>query len=126
WHDEPCNSRKTESAEGRMLIAIVAPQGVQALDVTGPADVFSEAAIQIGAPCYRVQVIGATSAPVICSSGVVLLPQRTIGDPDESIDTLLVAGAPALRGTGENTDLVAWIARRAPSSRRFGSVCTGT
>jgi transcriptional regulator GlxA family with amidase domain len=109
-----------------MLIAIVAPQGVQALDVTGPADVFSEAAAQIGEPCYRLQVIGTTDAPVICSSGVVLLPQRMIGDPDEAIDTLLIAGAPAQRGTGESTDLVAWIARRAPSTRRFGSVCTGT
>jgi transcriptional regulator GlxA family with amidase domain len=109
-----------------MLVAIVAPQGVQALDVSGPADVFGEAVAQIGAPCYRVQVIAATNAPVTCSSGVVLLPQRTIDDPDEPIDTLLVAGAPVQQATRDSTDLVAWIARRAPTARRFGSVCTGT
>jgi transcriptional regulator GlxA family with amidase domain len=108
------------------LIAIVAPQGVQALDVTGPADVFSEAVAQMGTPAYRVQVIGATTAPVTCSSGVILLPQRTIHDPDEPIDTLLVAGAPARGDASETADLVAWVARRAPSTRRFGSVCTGT
>ena len=109
-----------------MLIAILAPPGAQALDVTGPADVFAEAAAQLAEPSYRIELIGATASPVTSSAGIMLLPQRTIEDPDEPIDTLLVAGAPAFADAMLNRDLVAWLARRAPTARRFGSVCTGT
>ncbi len=51
------------------------------------------------------------------------LPDRTIQDPDEPIDTLLVAGDPSFGAI--DPAITAWIKRRAPEIRRFGSVCTG-
>lgn len=109
-----------------MVIAILALPGVQALDVTGPADVFSEAAAQIGGTSYRVEVIGVSSTPITSSAGIVMLPHRTIQDTDAPIDTLLVTGAPNFKPAMNDGNLLNWIARSARSARRFGSVCTGT
>ena len=42
-----------------MRIVILAPPGVQSLDVVGPAEVFWEAARRLGDPtAYEVQVMG--------------------------------------------------------------------
>ena len=51
------------------------------------------------------------------------LSDRTIYDPDEPIDTLLVGGDPAFDEM--DPAVPAWLARRAPTVRRYGSVCTG-
>lgn len=108
-----------------MLISILAPPGVQAIDVTGPADVFAEAAARIGKPSYRVEIISPNAAPITCSGGIKILPHRTIHDPGEPIDTLIVAGVPSFKAILADHELMTWIAKQAPLARRFGSVCTG-
>jgi transcriptional regulator GlxA family with amidase domain len=76
-----------------MKIVILAPQGVQSLDVVGPAEVFWEAARRLGNPAaYQVQVMGTSDEPVRGTGALRFLPDRTIHDPDEPIDTLLVEG----------------------------------
>ena len=50
-------------------------------------------------------------------------PDQTIGDLDEAIETLLVAGDPSFQDVDPQT--IAWRKRRAPEVRRYGSVCTG-
>jgi hypothetical protein len=51
-----------------MHIVILAPPGVQSLDVVGPAEVFWEAARRLGDPsAYEVQVMGTTTGPA-CST----------------------------------------------------------
>ena len=52
-----------------------------------------------------------------------ILSDRTIYDPDEQIDTLLVGGDPAFDEI--DPAVTAWLRRRAPTVRRYGSVCTG-
>ncbi|MET0312940.1 MAG: AraC family transcriptional regulator, partial [Hansschlegelia sp.] len=107
-----------------MRIVILAPPGVQSLDVVGPAEVFWEAARRLGDPnAYEVKVMGATAAPVCGTGSLRFLPDCTIDDPDEDIDTLLVGGDPSFQEI--DPDIAAWIKRRAPSIRRYGSVCTG-
>jgi transcriptional regulator GlxA family with amidase domain len=107
-----------------MLIVILAPQGVQSLDVVGPAEVFWEAARRLGDPdAYRVQVMGTSADPIHGTGTLRFLPDRTIHDPDEPIDTLLVAGDPSFQKLAP--DVTQWLARRAIESRRFGSICTG-
>ncbi len=109
-----------------MLISIVAPPGAQAIDVMGPIDIFAEAAIRSKTPSYQVEIIGGNAAPITCSAGVNILPRRTIHDPDEPIDTLLVAGVRDFRTAQADWELIRWLTYQAPLTRRFGSVCTGT
>jgi transcriptional regulator GlxA family with amidase domain len=76
-----------------MNIVLLAPQGVQSLDVVGPAEAFWEAARRLGNPdAYRVQVMGTSGEPIRGTGALRFLPDRTIQDPDQPIDTLLVAG----------------------------------
>ena len=107
-----------------MRIVILAPPGVQSLDVVGPAEVFWEAARRLGRPdAYEVKVMGASNAPIAGTGSLRFLPDCTIDDPDEEIDTLLVGGDPSFQEI--DPKVVDWIRRRAPGIRRYGSVCTG-
>jgi transcriptional regulator GlxA family with amidase domain len=107
-----------------MNIVLLAPQGVQSLDVVGPAEVFWEAARRLGNPdAYRVQVMGTSGEPIRGTGALRFLPDRTIQDLDEPIDTLLVAGDPSFQEL--DPAVSQWLARRAPESRRYGSICTG-
>ncbi|WFU31712.1 GlxA family transcriptional regulator [Bradyrhizobium brasilense] len=107
-----------------MRIALLAPPGVQSLDIVGPAEVFWEAARRLGDPnAYTVQVIAGSTHPVLGTGGLRFLADRHIFEPDEPIDTLLVGGDPSF----ETIDpaIVQWLRRRARTVRRLGSVCTG-
>lgn len=107
-----------------MRVVILAPPGVQSLDVVGPAEVFWEAARRLGDnSAYEVQIIGTTEGAVCGTGNLRFLADRTIYDPDEPIDTLLVGGDPSFDEI--DPAVTAWLSRRAPSVRRYGSVCTG-
>lgn len=107
-----------------MRIAILAPPGVQSLDIVGPAEVFWEAARRLGnLSKYDIQIVS-TGAPSIAGTGQLrFLADRTIFDPDEPIDTLLVAGDPSFQDI--DPAVIAWLQRRVPTVRRYGSICTG-
>ena len=107
-------------------IAMLAMPGVQLLDVSGPLDVFAEANSQAGRVVYRLVVLGLSAGPVVSSSGVRLLPDQVIGrGADAPIDTLLVAGCPKAATTRLPAAVVAWLRQTAPTTRRYGSVCSG-
>ena len=107
-------------------IVMVALPGVQLLDVSGPLDVFAEANVQLGREAYRLIVAAGEPGPVRSSSGVRLMPDRIIDrDIEEPIDTLLVAGCPNAAVVPTDGVVVDWLRRRAPTVRRFGSVCSG-
>lgn len=107
---------------GCRRVAILAVDGVQLLDVSGPADVFAEANVQAGAPEYDVHVLGVTPGPVRSSSGIRV---ETDGVLEPSADTLLVAGAPHLHRRARDETLLERLRAAAGTARRFGSVCTG-
>jgi transcriptional regulator GlxA family with amidase domain len=107
-------------------VVIVALPGVQLLDVSGPLDVFAEANVQAGYPAYQLLVAAGNPGPIRSSSGVRLMPDKIIDrDIEEKIDTLLVAGCPNAAEVPADGAVVAWLRRRAPTARRFGSVCSG-
>lgn len=107
-----------------MRIVILAPPGVQTLDVVGPAEIFWEAARRIGdMSAYDVQVMSIGEPAVAGTGQMRLVADRTIHDPDEPIDTLLVAGDPSFQTVDPAT--IAWLQRRVPEVRRYGSICTG-
>lgn len=106
-------------------IALLAPPGVQMLDVSGPADVFAEANRQTGRPVYRVVTVGTAPLAVTASSGMRFLPDTTILDDIGDVDTLLVAGSPDLPTASTDATVVAWMRRQSARARRFGSICSG-
>lgn len=109
-----------------MCIAILALPRVQLLDVIGPADVFAEAARQLGKPrAYREEVVAAGDGPIKGTSGLRLLPDATTSTYRGSPDTLLVAGSPGLESEGQDPALDGWLRAQAESVRRIGSVCSG-
>jgi len=109
-----------------MRIAILAFPRFQLLDVAGPADVFAEAARQLGDPrAYQVKVISAQPGMLQSSSGVRLAVDATVATHRGPIDTLLVAGSPRLEDMASDMPLQNWLRRQARTVRRHGSVCSG-
>ncbi|WP_085586524.1 MULTISPECIES: GlxA family transcriptional regulator [unclassified Pseudomonas] len=109
-----------------MRITLLAFPRVQLLDVVGPADVFAEAAKQLGNPrAYRVEVIGTDKGMIKGSSGLKLSVDQTFETYKGRIDTLLVAGSPHIDEIALNPALQDWLRKQARSVRRIGSVCSG-
>ncbi|MFJ9948372.1 DJ-1/PfpI family protein [Kitasatospora sp. NPDC091207] len=88
-------------------VVVAAFAGVELLDVTGPAEVFSVATRVAGPdrPGYVVQIATADGAPVATSSGVRLMADLTLDAVDGRMDTLLVAGAIDLAHVGHGAAL---------------------
>jgi transcriptional regulator GlxA family with amidase domain len=103
-------------------VHLLAYEGCQLLDVTGPAAVFGAANEGRAAPFYDLAVVSPDGGAVTTNCGVALHSRKIGGRPD----TLLVAGGSAgLAAAMARADLRRWLRRAAPGARRFGSVCTG-
>ncbi|XXJ20596.1 GlxA family transcriptional regulator [Desulfovibrio caledoniensis] len=107
-------------------VVIFAPPPVLELDVTGPLNVF-QAANKIVAGKRGYKVVLATSGPdmnVAGASGCTLVAHRLIGEINDDVDTVLVAGGRgAMRGSAP--EVLDWLRFMAARVRRIGSVCTG-
>jgi transcriptional regulator GlxA family with amidase domain len=107
-------------------IVVVALPGVQLLDVSGPLDVFAQANAQLPSPAYRLLVVGRGRGLIQSSSGIRLVADLSMEEArGEKIDTLLVAGCPTAPDMAPEALTVAWLRDIAPTTRRYGSVCTG-
>src|SRR5438270_5738051 len=111
-----------------LRIGFIGYDGIQALDLIGPADAFTLA--EIGddqgkrQPGYEVVILAASKKPFRSESGIHFQPHATFRNPPP-LDTLIVPG-----GRGARTDRVAgpiaaWISNHARKVRRIASVCTG-
>jgi transcriptional regulator GlxA family with amidase domain len=107
-------------------IVIIVFDGVEALDVTGPASVFS-AANDLRPGSYRISLSTVGGAnEVRSSSGITLGQTMDLGELDPAIDTLLVAGGSEAALFGAiNSGIPSEIAKVSPSARRVGSICSG-
>lgn len=97
---------------------ILAYQGVQSLDVTGPLEVLAAAG-------YPTLVVSPDGAPVRTSSGLQIVPDADVAHAPAKIDTLLLAGGVGARTVAADRVLCEWVAARARGARRVASVCTG-
>lgn len=111
-------------------IGILGFDRLQALDLTGPADVFRSDALAApefsegGTAPYEVVVIGLDGRRFVTSSGLRITAQLTIPTRTE-LDTLIIPGGAGLREPGMADRAARWIESRAPDIRRIASVCTG-
>jgi transcriptional regulator GlxA family with amidase domain len=107
-------------------IAILAFEGVQTLDVTGPWEVLSIANRIAGGDAYSVEVVAPrTREPLRTGSGLAIVPDKTADSVRGTLDTLMVAGGEGVLKAIEDEALVRWVKRTAERSRRTASVCTG-
>jgi transcriptional regulator GlxA family with amidase domain len=103
-------------------LTLLAYDGCQLLDVTGPAAVFGAANDAMGRKVYNLQIVSPDGGAVAANCGVVLMSRRIGGQAD----TLLVAGGSRnQQAVIARDDVRRWLHRAAPRARRYGSICTG-
>jgi transcriptional regulator GlxA family with amidase domain len=108
-------------------IGFLAFDGVQGLDLIGPADAFASDAfheLYPKRPPYKVVVVGLSSRRFHSSAGVEMRAHITVRDHVE-LDTLIVPGGAGLRKPGVAEKAAPWIRANEPRIRRIASVCTG-
>ncbi|MFK0253739.1 GlxA family transcriptional regulator [Streptomyces sp. NPDC090445] len=112
-------------------VVIAAFPGVELLNVTGPAEVFSIATrvAGTGRPGYTVRIATAGGEPVATASGIRLMADLMLDEVHASVDTLLVSGAVHVDDHGVEPVLdggiIDWLRTAAPGHHRLGSVCSG-
>ena len=109
----------------RRIVVAVFP-GVQALDVSGPLDVFAEANAYVSADAgYETFLASADGRAVRTSNGMRIEADLAFADAGGPWDVALVAGGPSLPLAAIDPALLAWLRAVAASSARHGSICTG-
>jgi transcriptional regulator GlxA family with amidase domain len=107
-------------------VAILAFPGVQALDVTGPMDVFSEANLHLEpAQRYQSQVLGTESGALACSNGMLIQPHVRYDAFEGAPDLLLVPGGPGVPQRPPDEHLSAWLQQMGGRAGRVASICNG-
>jgi transcriptional regulator GlxA family with amidase domain len=122
-------------------IVILALDGMQPLDVVGPAEVFSGArrahergAVGAGGARplpYQVTIAGITAAPVQAESGLRIMPDAALArvlaaaGGGGMVDTFIVAGGSGARRAARDPAVTRLVRRAARRARRVASVCTG-
>jgi transcriptional regulator GlxA family with amidase domain len=102
-----------------MKVAIVIFDGVQALDVAGPLDVFAEAnTILSEQQKYEVSLVGPRSGNVTCSNGMQVSVPFGYADLDTQWDLLLVAGGPQLPDAQLSGEMLTWLQKQALHARK--------
>lgn len=105
-------------------IAVLAFDGVQALDVVGPHEVFSTANAVMRADAYDVRVVARNAGPVVSDSSLAIVATEW-PDQRSSFDTVIVPGGSATRRLPPEAPEVAWLSAAAGRTRRLATVCTG-
>lgn len=107
-------------------VAIVVYEGVQALDVAGPMDVFSEANTFLDAgDRYETALIASHRGVLRASNGMRLVADLTFEEATRGFDIILVAGAPTPPLTPPEAPVVQWMRGLPARSSVYGSICTG-
>ena len=122
----PANPGPPPAPSATREVVLLAFDGVEAIDIAGPASAFSQAAL-IAAGAYRVTVASPRGGTVPTSAGFAMADTVPLGTIDRPVDTLIVAGGEeaALRRAIFDAGLGTWLAGAAARSRRVASVCTG-
>lgn len=124
--DQRTHESISRSHHAPRIIGFVAFDGITALDLLGPYEVFATASALCdkGQDLYRTIIVAPAMLPVTSDSGFVFQPSADFSSPIE-FDTLITPGGPGLRRPQTNTLIAEWLRRQAKRTRRMVSVCTG-
>jgi transcriptional regulator GlxA family with amidase domain len=107
-------------------VAVLIHEGVQALDVAGPVDVFNEANNYLGSEDrYETVLVAVTRNPLCASNGIRIMADLTIEEATRGFDIILVAGGPGLPQAEPDPHLLEWVRAAPGRSSIYGSICTG-
>ncbi len=110
----------------KQAVAIVIHEGVQALDVAGPLDVFIEANNFLDSGNeYETLLVAAGREPFRASNGIRMNADLTFDEALGGFDIILVAGGPALPDTEPDPELIRWVQEAPWRASIYGSICTG-
>lgn len=108
-------------------VVIVAFEGAQILDVTGPGEVFAATNRQLGSDAYQVILATVRGGPIGTSCGIVMATAALRRMRPGRGDTVIVAGGEEAPVNAALADQVCldWIRRAHGRVRRLASVCSG-
>src|ERR1700692_816927 len=110
----------------KITVGMVLFPGFQLLDIAGPKDAFAEVRILSQGACeYEMLTIGTTRGSVLSSSGLTVMPDRTIFDPCPHFDTVIVPGGPGVFNASCDETLNRWLVSRASVGRRMAAISNG-
>lgn len=128
------NSGSHSPLSGPHVVVFAMFPGIDALDVTGPAEVFAMTNLVLGANHsgvgrgYEVHLAGERRGPVATSAGVRLHVEELFCEQG-TIDTLVVPGRIRIGAGGPEPQVdpavVAWLREVGPAAGRVASVCVG-
>jgi len=119
------------SAHHPRRVAVIGYDGVQALDIVGPMEVFAMANFHLlqGMPPYEVVLASPAGGAVKSSSagGLVFGETTSLEHLPADLDTIVLAGGSedGLRQVIFSSALLDWLHLRKAVTRRMASVCTG-
>jgi transcriptional regulator GlxA family with amidase domain len=110
----------------RRRIGILGYDGIQALDLVGPAETFAAVSAQGegGEAGYDIVIIGLHGMKFVSETGLTLHADAPC-DTKVTLDTIIIPGGASMRSDRVAARTAAFVADRAPSVRRVASVCTG-
>ncbi|HXY70518.1 MAG TPA: DJ-1/PfpI family protein [Gemmatimonadales bacterium] len=110
----------------RRRIGILGYDGIQALDLVGPAEAFAAvpAADGTAGAAYEIVIVALGRRRFVSETGLTLCADVTVGTRTR-LDTLIVPGGRTMRGEAVGARAAAFVAGRVGRVRRIASVCTG-
>jgi transcriptional regulator GlxA family with amidase domain len=110
-------------------IGVIGFDGVNAVDLVGPLEVFASAGRadftrKDSKGHYELHVLGLTRAAFVTESGVRFVPDRPLSEAPP-LDTIIVPGGWGLREPATTAAVSAWLDVHGPKARRIAAVCTG-
>lgn len=110
----------------RIKIGMVVFPGFQLLDIAGPRDAFAEVRILSRGECeYEMLTVGTTRGAVQSSSGLTVVPDRTIFDVCPEFDTIIVPGGLGIFDAFDDPALSKWLYEHYRRARRVCAICNG-
>lgn len=110
----------------KVIVGLVVFPGFQLLDIAGPKDAFAQVKILSKGDCeYEMLTIGTTRSPLLSSSGLTVIPDRTIFDPCPNLDTIIVPGGLGIFEVYSDSTLGDWLKMQSRSCRRLAAICNG-
>lgn len=108
-------------------IALLAFDGLQILDITGPAAVFAAANDACGRAHYRVLILSAEGGIVQSNSAIQITTLALNEVLPSSVHTLLIMGGTTscVRQLADNIPVRAWVLAATTTAQRYGSICSG-
>ncbi|GFO68749.1 transcriptional regulator [Geomonas limicola] len=121
------NDTVKEASQVPRSVAVVAYDGAELLDITGPVEVFNMLNRCLGATGYRVVLLAESAGSLVSAAGMRLVADAAWQDFTEPLDTIVVVGSPddALNRALANRPLIDWLRAAPKRARRVVSVCTG-